>query len=473
MIPVHASPRIPAPQCAPQIDAALIDRHGGNGPRYTSYPTADRFVEAFDASAYRHWLGHRNVGGFLRPLGLYVHIPFCDTICFYCACNKIATRDRARAARYVEYLEREIDLVAVVLGPDRRVGRMHWGGGTPTFLGEELSQRLIDALRGRFEFDAHGEYAIEVDPRKVDASRIAGLARLGFNRVSIGVQDFDPAVQRAVNRIQTVAQTRRVIDAARDNGFRSVNLDLIYGLPLQTVAGFADTLDRVLECDPDRIALYSYAHLPAQFKPQRRIVESELPDAPGKLALMSLAIERLTDAGYVYIGMDHFARADDELAIAQRKATLVRDFQGYSTGGEHDLIGLGVSAIGKVGPAYVQNVKSLDAYYEALDAGELPVLRGIELGADDVVRRAVIQSLMCHFALAKDSIEIAHLVEFDRYFAVEMEDLRRLEGEGLVELDPAWIRVTPAGRLVVRSICAVFDRYLRKSQERARYSRVI
>jgi len=473
MISAQAQPAAPLPSL--EIDATLIEKYGGNGPRYTSYPTADRFVEAFDAEAYRHWLAHRNIGARQRSLGLYVHIPFCDTLCFYCACNKIATRDHARALRYVEYLEREIELASSILGRDRRVGRMHWGGGTPTFLGPELSERLMDALRSRFELDPHGEYAIEIDPRKVDAACVAHLARIGFNRVSIGVQDFDLDVQRAVNRIQSVEQTRAVVDAARGNGFRSVNLDLIHGLPRQTVEGFQRTLDRVLECDPDRIALYSYAHLPAQFKPQRRIVETELPRPTDKMRLMAGAIDRLVRAGYVYIGMDHFAKPNDELAVAQRKGMLVRDFQGYSTGGDRDLLGLGVSAIGKMGPAYVQNAKSLDAYYEALDGGELPVQRGIELCPDDLARRAVIQSLMCHFALSKEAIEIGHLVEveFDRYFAAEMQDLRRLEREGLVELDRDWIRITPAGRIVVRAVCAVFDRYLRASEERARYSRVI
>ena len=455
------------------IDAQLLQKYGGNGPRYTSYPTADRFVEAFDARAYRHWLENRSIGGFARPLGLYVHVPFCDTLCFYCACNKIATRDHTKSRKYVEYVAREAKLAADSLGPDRRVSRMHWGGGTPTFLGGEESARLMDALRTNFDFDPNGEYAIEMDPRRVGFDQVAGLGRLGFNRLSVGVQDFDPVVQRAVNRIQSVDETRVVIEAARTHGFRSVNMDLIYGLPRQTVEGFDATLERVIECDPDRIALYSYAHLPAVFKPQRRIVEADLPSPEVKLQLMTRAIRRLEAAGYLHIGMDHFARPHDELAIAQRQGRLTRDFQGYSTGGEGDLVGLGVSSIGRVGPTYVQNVKTLDDYYSRLDRGELPVLRGIELKADDLARRAVIQALACHFVLSKESIEIAHLIDFDTYFAAEMKELAGLAADGLVEFDGDWIHVTPRGRLLVRAVCMVFDRYLRETQQRASYSRVM
>jgi oxygen-independent coproporphyrinogen-3 oxidase len=455
------------------IDPDLIRKYGGNGPRYTSYPTADRFVEAFDAAAYRHWLANRNIGGFKRPLGLYVHVPFCDTLCFYCACNKIAAKDRARGTKYVDHLMREVDLVAEAVQGGRKVAKMHWGGGTPTFLAEEDCARLVTKLRDAFEFESNGEYAIEIDPRRADADRIAFLASLGFNRLSVGVQDFDPEVQRAVNRIQTLGQTRAVIDAGRAHGFRSINMDLIFGLPRQTVAGFGRTLEQVIDCDPDRIALYSYAHLPAMFKPQRRILEADLPQPEVKLELMTRAIERLGEAGYVHIGMDHFAKPNDELAVAQRQGRLIRDFQGYSSGGECDLIGLGVSAIGKVGPTYCQNVKGLDDYYEILEAGELPILRGMQLSADDLMRRAVIQALACHFTLSKEAISIAHLVDFDRYFAAEMRDLERLADDGLVELEDDWIQVTPRGRLLVRAVCMVFDRYLRDAEQRAQYSRVM
>ena len=470
---VEASQLHPPGTEGPIVDPEMVRKYGGNGPRYTSYPTADRFVEAFDAEAYANWLGRRDIGGFTRPLGLYVHVPFCDTLCFYCACNKIAAKDRARGTRYVDYLLREAALVAAKLKGSRRISKMHWGGGTPTFLLPADSARLVDGLKTLFDFDPNGEYAIEIDPRKADAERIAHLATLGFNRLSIGVQDFDAEVQKAVNRIQSVEQTREVIEAGRRHGFRSINMDLIYGLPRQTLEGFGRTLDQVIACSPDRVALYGYAHLPTAFKPQIRIVSSELPRPELKLELMTLAIRRLSEAGYVYIGMDHFAKPDDELAVAQRRGQLTRDFQGYSVGGDGDLVGLGLSSIGKIGPAYVQNVKGLEEYYRLIDQGALPVLRGIELTADDLVRRAVIQALACQFSLSKESISIAHLVDFDRYFAAEMRDLAALEQDGLVELDGEWIHVTPRGRLMVRVVCMVFDKYLRHVQQRAQYSRVM
>jgi oxygen-independent coproporphyrinogen-3 oxidase len=455
------------------IDAGLIRKYGGNGPRYTSYPTADRFVEAFDAEAYSQWLRNRNVGGFARPLGLYVHLPFCGTICYYCACNKIVTRDHGRSAKYLKYLQREIRLVADRLGDDRAISQMHWGGGTPTFLADAELSELMQMLRSQFEIAPGGEYAIEVDPRTVTPQRMGLLAGLGFNRISVGVQDFNAEVQRAIHRVQGYEETRAVIDAAREKGFRSVNVDLIYGLPKQTLEGFERTLDLVLGCDPDRVALYSYAHLPVQFKPQRRIAEAELPSPETKLQLLVRAIERLESAGYSYIGMDHFAKPEDDLAVAQRQGRLTRNFQGYSSSGDSDILGLGVSAIGSVGPVYAQNFKTLDDYYARLDEGALPVMRGIELNADDLLRRAVIQALACHFEVSKEAISIAHLVDFDRYFALEMEELKRMQEESLVALSEEWISVTPRGRLIVRAVCMVFDRYLRAGRARASYSKVI
>jgi len=455
------------------IDADLIRKYGGNGPRYTSYPTADRFVEAFDAEAYAQWLRNRNVGGFARPLGLYVHLPFCGTICYYCACNKIVTKDHGRSAKYLKYLRREIRLLAECLGEDRAVSQMHWGGGTPTFLADAELTELMHMLRSEFDFAAGGEYAIEVDPRTATPERVELLARLGFNRISLGVQDFNPEVQRAIHRIQGFEETRAVIEAARAQGFRSVNVDLIYGLPRQTLEGFERTLELVTGCSPDRVALYSYAHLPAQFKPQRRIAEADMPAPETKLRLLTTAIDRLESEGYVYIGMDHFAKPEDDLALAQRQGRLTRNFQGYSSSGDSDILGLGVSAIGTVGPAYAQNFRTLDEYYATLDHGVLPVMRGIELNADDVLRRAVIQALACHFEMSKEAISIAHLIEFDRYFATELQDLKRMEQESLVELDDEWVSVTPRGRLIVRAVCMVFDRYLRAGRARASYSKVI
>jgi oxygen-independent coproporphyrinogen-3 oxidase len=455
------------------IDADLIRRYGGNGPRYTSYPTADRFVEAFDAEAYAQWLRNRNVGGFARPLGLYVHLPFCGTICYYCACNKIVTRDHGRSAKYLKYLKREIRLLADSLGEDRAISQMHWGGGTPTFLADAELAELMQMLRSEFDFAAGGEYAIEIDPRTVTPERVDLLARLGFNRISLGVQDFNPEVQRAIHRIQGFEETRAVIEAARAHGFRSVNVDLIYGLPRQTLEGFERTLALVTGCSPDRVALYSYAHLPTQFKPQRRIAEADMPAPETKLRLLTAAIDRLESEGYTYIGMDHFAKPEDDLAVAQRQGRLTRNFQGYSSSGDSDILGLGVSAIGTVGPVYVQNFRTLDEYYATLDDGVLPVMRGIELNADDLLRRAVIQALACHFEVSKEAISIAHLVEFDRYFGPELDDLKRMERESLVTLNDEWISVTPRGRLIVRALCMVFDRYLRAGRARASYSKVI
>jgi oxygen-independent coproporphyrinogen-3 oxidase len=455
------------------IDPVLIRNYDVSGPRYTSYPTADRFVEAFGEAECRHWIGSRNIGGIKQPLSVYAHLPFCDTICYYCGCNKMVTRDHGRSAKYIKYLARELALLSQSLGAERAISQMHWGGGTPTFLSRGEMRELMCACDEQFERRPDFECSIEVDPRKVEPGTLGFLAELGFNRVSIGVQDFDPEVQKAVHRIQSEEVTRRVIEEARAAGMRSVNLDLIYGLPKQTLDGFDVTLDKVLALDPDRVALYSYAHLPRMFKPQRRIAESELPSPETRLQILTLAIGRLTRAGYLYIGMDHFAKPDDDLAVAQRQGRLQRNFQGYSTHPECDMLGLGISAIGRIGPTYYQNLKTLEEYYAALDAGRLPVWRGLVLTKDDLVRRAVIQALACHFRLSIESIESSYLVDFANYFSAEIEDLRRLEEDGLVELQPDWIVVTPKGRLLVRVVCMVFDRYLREHRQREGYSRVI
>jgi len=459
------------------IDPVLIRKFDITGPRYTSYPTADRFIEAFGESDLGGSLAKRNVGGVSQPLSVYVHLPFCSSLCWYCGCNKVVTKDHGRSAKYIKYLGKELALVGGLMAAQPEAGReicqLHWGGGTPTFLSRDEMAELTRLLRARFELAPDAEVSIEVDPRSTEPGRMAFLAGLGFNRVSIGVQDFDPEVQAAVHRVQGEDLTRRVVQESRDAGLRSVNLDLIYGLPKQTLNSFSATLDRVLEIAPDRIALYSYAHLPTMFKPQRRINEAELPPAEVKLEIMSLAIGRLTRAGYVYIGMDHFARPEDELAVAQRQGRLQRNFMGYSTQAGADMLGFGVSAIGSVGAAYYQNEKTLDAYYEQLDAGHLPVMRGLELTPDDLVRRAVIQSLICNFRVSIEAIELAWLVDFGRCFEAELRELGGLERDGLVDLQPEWIVVTPRGRLLVRAVCAVFDKYLRQRRERAAYSRVI
>jgi oxygen-independent coproporphyrinogen-3 oxidase len=447
---------------SPTFDAPLLRKLGRPGPRYTSYPTADRFDSAFGAPDYLAAVANRRLRHSGTPLSLYVHIPFCASICYYCACNKVVTRDRAKAALYLDYLKREITMQAALFAGMHRVDQLHLGGGTPTYLSDEQMADLMAHLRHHFQFapDDVGEYAIEIDPRTVTVERIASLRRQGFNRLSLGVQDYDERVQRAVNRIQPEVQTQAIIDAARANGYRSVNIDLIYGLPLQTMATMAQTLERVIAAAPDRIALYHYAHMPHLFKAQRMLANADMPGPDTKLAMLGLAIERLHAAGYVYIGMDHFARPDDALAVAQRQGRLHRNFQGYSTHADADIVAFGVSAIGAVGATYSQNAKHLTDYYAGIDAGLLPIERGVTLSMDDALRRALIGRLMCHFELSVAAFEQAFPIGFADYFAPELDALAELAADGLVTVTPGWITVTPKGRLLIRNICMVFDRYL-------------
>jgi len=462
-----------APTTGLSFDSDLIRKYDRTGPRYTSYPTADRFTEAFTAEHLVNALLNRDAEGAPQPLSLYVHVPFCNTICYYCACNKVVTKDHGRSAKYIRYLGKEVAILSALVNSQAPVKQLHWGGGTPTFLSADEMTLLMRVLRDNFTFDHDAELSIEIDPRTVTDAKIALLAELGFNRMSLGVQDFDPDVQKAVNRIQSEAETRAVLDAARAIGFRSLNVDLIYGLPRQSLSGFDVTLDKVLRGTPDRIALYSYAHVPQLFKPQRRISESELPSPDTKLAILERAIEKLTGAGYVHIGMDHFARPDDELAIARREGKLQRNFQGYSTHPDCDLLAFGISAIGKVGTTYSQNVRTLDDYYDRLDADALPCFRGWQLSADDLLRREVIQALMCQFSVSFKQVEDANAIAFHEYFATELGALKPLAEDGLIEIASDAITVTPRGRLLVRSVAMVFDRYLLEQREHARYSRVI
>ena len=456
------------------FDPQIIRRFDINGPRYTSYPTADRFADNVGAENAKHWLAERTRGATRQALSLYFHIPFCNTICYYCACNKIITKDHGRSAKYLKYLARELALQSSYLAEgDNVVEQLHWGGGTPTFLSHDEMRQLMASTRKHFRLVDDGEYSIEVDPRKVDRATVELLGELGFNRMSVGVQDFDERVQQAVNRIQSEAETMAVIDAARANGFKSVSIDLIYGLPRQTVEGFDRTLDRVLAASPDRLSIYNYAHLPSLFKPQRRILESDMPSADNRLQILSLAIRKLTDAGYVFIGMDHFAKPGDELAVAQREGRLHRNFQGYSTHADCDMMSFGISSISKVGPSYYQNVKTLDEYYDSLDKGVLPVFRGIELNADDILRRAIIQSLMCHFELSMDAVDARFGIDFRSYFATELATLNEMEEGGLLRIEDRRIVVLPPGRMLVRAISMAFDRFLRADRESKRYSKVI
>ncbi len=465
------------PEAGPAIAESLLRDLDVAGPRYTSYPTADRFVEAFGAPQYAQALQSR-AGGAGRsagtaPLSLYVHIPFCESVCYYCACNKVVTRQHGRAEEYLAALEREIALHVTELGSNQRVSQVHLGGGTPTFLSDGELTGLMDVLKDAFAWTPAAEVSIEVDPRTVDRQRLLHLAALGFNRLSFGVQDFDLDVQRAVHRVQPFEQVRALLAAARESGFRSTNVDLIYGLPRQTPASFLRTIEQVCELRPDRIALYAYAHLPQRFKPQRRIATALLPPAEQRISMLSAAFSQFAGAGYTYVGMDHFALPDDSLAVAKRQGRLHRNFQGYSTQPDCDLIGLGVSAIGKVGASYSQNAKTLDEYYDALERGRFPVVRGLSLTRDDLVRRSVIMALMCQGRVDFESIELAHLIRMRDYFASELEALAPLEASGLVAHEPGAIVVTPLGWYFVRRIAMVFDRHLRAERAHEQFSRLI
>ena len=462
------------------ISADLLRRFDVAGPRYTSYPTADRFVDAFTASHYQQALVQRVSGsvsggdlGALPPLSLYIHLPFCESVCYFCACNKVITRHHERAAEYLQALYVEMDLHLAQLGPGSTLAQLHLGGGSPTFLSDAELAELVQALRQRFHLAADMEMAIEVDPRTVTRARLQHLRALGFNRLSFGVQDFDPAVQQAVHRVQSLAMVTELMGAARELGFESTNVDLIYGLPRQTPASFARTVAQVAALRPDRIALYGYAHLPQRFKPQRRIANAELPTAGDKLSMLSNAISGFLGEGYSYIGMDHFALPTDSLAVAKRQGRLHRNFQGYSTQPDCDLIGLGVSAIGRVGTTYSQNVKTLDAYYDNLRRGQLPIDRGLALTHDDIVRRAVIMALMCQGRVEFESVEKAHLIDMHRYFEPELLRLRELAAQGLLVFEPAALQLTEIGWYFVRAVAMVFDRYLLADPHRERFSRII
>jgi oxygen-independent coproporphyrinogen III oxidase len=453
----------------------LIRRYDVSGPRYTSYPTADRFVEAFSETEYTQALTLRKSGLATKklPLSLYVHIPFCESLCYYCACNKIITKHHDRAAKYLRYLAREVDLHTSILGLGQPVSQLHLGGGTPTFLTDVELRELMAMLRRNFSFTPGGEYSIEVDPRTIDIKRLDTLAELGFNRLSFGVQDFDPAVQKAVHRVQPAEQVFALVKAARERHFDSINVDLIYGLPMQSPESFDRTLAQINELRPDRIALYAYAHLPERFKPQRRIDSLELPSASSKVSMLSHSMASLVKAGYVYVGMDHFALPNDALAIAKRQGRLHRNFQGYSTQPDCDLIGLGVSSIGRIGATYSQNAKTVEEYYDDLDQGHFPVVRGLALSRDDMIRRCVIMALMCQGQVAFESIGLAFLIEFKTYFASEIEKLQKLEEQGLVVLEASGIQVTEIGWFFVRAVAMVFDRYLQTDRNRAKFSKII
>ena len=456
-----------------RFDQDLIERYGGRGPRYTSYPTALQFDDSFTVADYERVARDSNKSG--RPLSIYVHIPFCRSLCYYCACNKIVTRNEERVRNYLVNLEREIDLQSALFDDSRCVEQLHFGGGTPTYLNRKQMWALMADLRQAFSFDESDrrEFSIEVDPRAVERNTIALLADLGFNRLSLGVQDFNQGVQKAVNRVQSVESVFKLVSDAKENQFRSVSFDLIYGLPHQTVASFDRTLELVLAIRPERLAIYNYAHLPARFKGQRMINDADIPSGQTKLEILHHTIDKLGSSDYVYIGMDHFALPDDDLVAAKQKRTLQRNFQGYSTHGDCDLIGLGVSAIGGIGDAFAQNSTSTSEYEALLSSGTLPIKRGIEVDQDDRIRADVIQQLMCHDCLQISEFERAHGIDFSSYFQDELNSLAPLVNDGLVNVDDSEIEITPSGKLLLRSVAMVFDRHLNREENDGRFSKAI
>ncbi|MFZ6771326.1 oxygen-independent coproporphyrinogen III oxidase [Undibacterium sp. SXout7W] len=455
-----------------ELSEELIRKFDKSGPRYTSYPTADRFHTDFTEQNYLHYLEQRAGKTDNPPLSLYFHLPFCESLCYFCACNKIITQDHSRTTEYLRYLEKEIQMVASRIGPDRKTVQLHLGGGSPTFFSSDELRQLMAMIRQHFTFTDDAELGVEIDPRTVKPETLSVLAELGFNRNSFGVQDFNPAVQQAVNRIQPFEMVEAAVTESRKKQFQSVNADLIYGLPKQTMVSFSQTLDHLIQLAPDRIALYNYAHLPSRFKAQRQIISADLPSAEERLQIFMMSTRRLLDAGYVYIGLDHFSKPDDELNKARQDQSLHRNFQGYTTRAECDLIGFGVSSIGKVGHSYSQSVRTIKEYYQLLDAGHLPVEKGIALDKDDLLRRDIIMTLMCSMPLQLDDINRVYEIDFNQYFAEELAQLQQYEDVGFITVDADAIRVTAKGRLFVRAVAMVFDKYLKKVTT-ATYSKLI
>lgn len=452
----------------------LIRRYDTFGPRYTSYPTAVQFTTDVNDDDYQNWVTHSNEDPIPAPLSLYLHIPFCDTICYYCGCSKVITKDKTKAAHYIQLLKHEIKLQGALFAKDRIVSQIHWGGGTPTFLNDREIYEIIECIRENFNVPADNEveFGVEVDPRTVDQQRLKNLNNLGFNRISFGVQDFDRDVQQSVNRVQSTQQIKQHILDARKLNYQSINIDLMYGLPKQSVKSFSKTLDTTIELNPDRIAIYNYAHLPEMFKPQRRINEDELPSAEEKLNILQLCIDKLQDAGYVYIGMDHFAKETDSLVQAQQQGTLHRNFQGYSTHADCDIVAMGITAISRIGDNYSQNVRTIDEYEACLNTNRIPVFRGIELEADDVLRREIINQLMCNNSLDIKQIENKWGIDFKSYFRSSLENLQKMADDGLLNINKTKLTITTTGRLLARSICMQFDRYLEQKKQQ-QFSRVI
>lgn len=456
------------------VDIEFLKKYDRAGPRYTSYPTAPYFHDGVGHEKYVSHVASDDRGVSPRELSLYFHIPFCDTLCYFCGCNQMVTRNEQKIERYLEYLKREIGLLRPLVDRERRVAQMHWGGGTPTHLSPSQIRRLGSAIRDLFDFKNGAEIGVEIDPRELTRDHLVALREIGCNRCSLGVQDFDSKVQESINRVQPETVTRRTIEWARELGFESINVDLMYGLPFQSVDTFGATIDKIIEIDPDRLAVFNYAHLPHMIKHQRLIKQDWLPSPDEKLQLLKLSIERFTNSGFVYIGMDHFAKPGDELTVAMEEGTLYRNFQGYSTHAGLNLFAFGITGIGMLSDLYVQNHKTLDDYYASLDGGRLPVKKGIELSRDDILRREIITDLMCNFRLSKSGIESKYDIEFDDYFAAAIEKLRPYIADGLIVMKNDRLTVSGTGRLVIRNIAMCFDAYLdRKDGDSPRFSRTV
>ena len=448
----------------------LIKKYDKPGPRYTSYPPATEFSESYGRDYFIKHLLKSNEGG--KPLSLYFHIPFCENACWFCGCNVIINRIRGREIPYLQRMAKEIEYLKRYLDTSRPVIQLHWGGGTPNYLTTAQTEYLFSLIRENFEISPNAEISIEIDPRSITFNQIKLYKELGFNRISIGVQDFNPKVQKAINRIQPYPLLEKVMNWVRELGFTSINIDLIYGLPYQTPKSFEETVEKTITLNPDRIAVYNFAYVPWIKPLQRRIEKRALPSPQEKLQMLKTAIEGFTEAGYVYIGMDHFAKPNDELVIAQKAGKLWRNFQGYTTKKGVDLIGIGISSISMLERYYGQNYKTVRPYYEAIDVGLLPTYRGIELNDDDVVRREVITELICNFVLDKKAIEEKFRLDFDNYFESELKELKEMERDGLIHLGERFLKVTPLGRLLIRNICMVFDVYTKRKVEK-RFSRTI
>jgi len=453
--------------------STLVRKYDVAGPRYTSYPPAPIFSPTFRATEYRDAILHQEKNFTTNAIALYIHIPFCDTLCYFCGCTTIVTRNRNHLDAYLSALKQEIQFLAPLINPERKVVQMHWGGGTPTYLTPAQIEDLADLLGRSFKFDPEAEMSVEVDPRDLSFHHLRVLRERGFNRVSIGVQDFNPVVQKAVNRHQSEIVSRQAIEWSRRLGFSSINVDLIYGLPLQTVQSFRETLDKIIDIAPDRIAVYNFAYVPWLKKHQRLLHREDLPSSETKIDIFITTIERLTDAGYVYIGMDHFAKPEDELTIAQQTKTLHRNFQGYSTKAGADLYGLGLSSIGHFGTTYAQNAKTLTDYYAAIGGGDFATALGYRMTADDQVRKFVIMRLMCDLSVQKPEIEKTFSIDFDHYFEHSLQQLYPLAQDGLVGIESDQITVTPLGRLFLRNIAMCFDAYLADKEGKTLYSRTV